>query len=142
MLNRKLRGAMSHGNPGNPTVISAGTTIHGDIRFDGELVVEGKVIGSIVADDGSKALLRVAENGLVEGDIEVPLVVINGSVNGNVRSFKHVELAARGVVNGNVSYNIIEMVMGSAVNGSLSRVNPDEAEVALLEVDQNDQPGG
>jgi len=133
---------MSHGNPGNPTVISAGTTIHGDIRFDGELVVEGKVIGSIVADDGSKALLRVAENGLVEGDIEVPLVVINGSVNGNVRSFKHVELAARGVVNGNVSYNIIEMVMGSAVNGSLSRVNPDEAEVALLEVDRGDQPGG
>ncbi len=104
---------------GKTTMVSKGTEISGDIVFEGGLLVEGTVKGNIHAAPGSEALLRLSEAGVIEGEIRVPNVVINGKVLGNVYSPGHVELASKAVVNGNVHYHLIEMVMGSEVNGSL-----------------------
>ncbi len=141
MLNKKPGGAMTTESVNNQTLISGSTTVNGDIHFEGELVIEGRVVGKVLAEEGSEAQLRVAESGSIEGDVEVPLVVINGNVNGNVRASKHIELAAQGLVNGNVVYNLIEMVMGSAVNGSLTRMDREEPEIALLELDKEEDSG-
>ncbi len=138
MLNKKPGGDMASNTVKNHTLISSSTTVNGDIHFEGELIIEGRVVGKVLAEEDSEAQLRVAENGSIEGDIEVPLAVINGSVNGNVRASKHIELAAQGLVNGNVVYNLIEMVMGSAVNGSLTRMDREEPEIALLQVDKEE----
>lgn len=101
------------------TLISESTEVLGDVRFSGELIVEGKLTGSICAADDSEAVLRVSEQGEIDGDISVPIVVINGLVNGDVHASKHIELAAKAQVIGNVYYHLIEMVMGAQVNGSL-----------------------
>ncbi len=141
MLNKKPGGAMTTDSTKDHTLISGSTTVNGDIHFEGELIIEGRVVGKVLAEEGSEAQLRVAESGSIEGDVEVPLVVINGNVNGNVRASKHIELAAQGLVNGNVVYNLIEMVMGSAVNGSLTRMDREEPEIALLELDKEEDSG-
>ena len=141
MLNKKPGGDMTTDSTKNHTLISGTTTVNGDIHFEGELIIEGRVVGKVLAEEGSEAQLRVAESGSIEGDVEVPLVVINGNVNGNVRASKHIELAAQGLVNGNVVYNLIEMVMGSAVNGSLTRMDREEPEIALLELDKEEDSG-
>ena len=104
---------------GKTTMIAQGTELKGDISFEGGLLVEGVIKGNVTAEPGSDALLRLSEVGQIEGEINVPNVVINGKVTGNVYSSGHVELAAKAVVNGDVHYNLIEMVMGSEVNGSL-----------------------
>lgn len=104
---------------GKTTMIAQGTELNGDIVFEGGLLVEGTIRGNVKAEPGSDALLRLSEVGAVEGEINVPNVVINGKVTGDVFSSGHVELASKAVVNGNVHYNLIEMVMGSEVNGSL-----------------------
>ncbi|WP_049722622.1 bactofilin family protein [Gilvimarinus polysaccharolyticus] len=103
----------------NHTLISKGTRIVGDIHFSGDLQIEGTVQGNILVENGGDAKLVVADKGVVEGEIRVPRVVINGKVVGNVYSGKHVELAAKAVVEGNVHYQLIEMVKGSQVNGAL-----------------------
>ncbi|MXZ32399.1 MAG: polymer-forming cytoskeletal protein [Gammaproteobacteria bacterium] len=141
MLNKKPGGDITTDSTKNHTLISGATTVNGDIHFEGELIIEGRVVGKVLAEEGSEAQLRVAESGSIEGDVEVPLVVINGNVNGNVRASKHIELAAQGLVNGNVVYNLIEMVMGSAVNGSLTRMDREEPEIALLELDKEEDSG-
>ena len=149
ILNKKSGNGATSSTPtsGGPAIISSATTVTGDIQFNGELVIEGAVIGNITAEAGSEAQLRVAETGTVEGDIDVPLAIVDGMVNGNIKASKHIELAARGIVNGNVSYNLIEMVMGSAVNGSLARMNQKEAQkepdIALVQSDnfQLDETG-
>ena len=87
------------------TLISRSTEIVGDIHFSGELIIEGKVKGNIYAEDDSEALIRVAENGSVEGEICVPSAIVNGLVQGDVRAAIHIELAAKAVVVGNVYYN-------------------------------------
>jgi cytoskeletal protein CcmA (bactofilin family) len=122
----KMTGGLSH------TLISRTTEVVGDIHFSGELLVEGKVKGNIFAEDDSDALIRVAEKGAVEGEICVPSAVINGLVEGDVRSSKHIELAAKATVVGNVYYNLIEMVMGSEVNGNLMHLSANQKEAKRI----------
>jgi cytoskeletal protein CcmA (bactofilin family) len=122
------------------TLISHTTEIAGDVHFSGELIVEGKIKGNIYADDASEALIRVVDQGSVEGQICVPSVVINGLVQGDVRSSKHVELAAKAVVMGNVYYNLIEMVMGSEVNGKLMHLSASDLAPKQLTADTQALP--
>lgn len=104
---------------GSTTLISKNTEVIGDIKFSGNLMIEGTVKGNIYVADGADAHARVLDNGFIEGEICVPTLVINGKVNGDVYSSKHIELAAKAVVNGNVHYSLIEMVKGAQVNGNL-----------------------
>lgn len=94
--------------------VASQTDVSGDIRFTGGLHVEGRVAGNITSEDGA---LHV--HGEVVGEIRVPHVVINGLVQGDVYASEHIELAAKAVVNGNVYYRTMEMLMGAQVNGGL-----------------------
>ncbi|MGH1486376.1 MAG: bactofilin family protein [Cellvibrionaceae bacterium] len=104
---------------GSTTLVSKNTEIVGDIKFTGNLMIEGTVRGNVYTSGGADAHARVLDKGVVEGEIRVPTLVINGTVNGDVYSDKHIELAAKAVVNGNVHYSLIEMVKGAQVNGNL-----------------------
>jgi len=114
------------------TLISKATEITGDLHFSGVLEVEGKIRGNIYADDDSSAEVRIRECGLVQGEIKVPSVIINGLVEGDVHSTQHLELAAKARVIGNVYYHLIEMVMGSEVNGSLCHRSASELKPAQI----------
>lgn len=57
------------------TLIGPQVTLHGDLVFSGGLYVEGRVHGRIVAEEGTKAVLIVAEQGRIEGEVQVPVVV-------------------------------------------------------------------
>jgi cytoskeletal protein CcmA (bactofilin family) len=101
------------------TLVAAGTEITGNICFRGHLEIEGKVTGNIIAEAGQQAVVRVMAEGCVMGEIDVPTVVLNGKVVGNVYSSEHVELAAKALVDGNVHYNLVEIMRGAEVNGNL-----------------------
>ncbi len=118
------------------TLVSRTTEIVGDIHFSGELIIEGRVKGNIYAEDDSEALIRVAEKGTVEGEICVPSAIVNGVVQGDVRSAIHLELAAKAVIVGNVFYNLIEMVMGSEVNGNLMHISSNQQDAKRLGADK------
>jgi len=115
------------------TLISKSTEIFGDLNFSGALEVEGKIKGNIYANPDAPAEIRIRENGFVQGEIKVPSVIINGMVEGDVYSSEHIELAAKARVVGNVYYNLIEMVMGSEVNGSLCHRTAEELKPRQLE---------
>jgi cytoskeletal protein CcmA (bactofilin family) len=107
---------------GATTLISRDTVVVGDLHFSGNLDIEGLVRGNIIASEGEDALVRVVDKGCVEGEIRSPCVLINGEVKGDVHSSRHLELASRGRVQGNVFYTLLEMAAGSEVNGSLTHV--------------------
>jgi cytoskeletal protein CcmA (bactofilin family) len=122
------------------TLISRATEIVGDIHFSGELIIEGRVKGNIYAEDDSEALIRVAEKGAVEGEVCVPSAIVNGLVQGDLRSTNHLELAAKAVVVGSVYYNLIEMVMGSEVNGNLMHISTSQNENKRLAAENKKLP--
>lgn len=109
----------NHFHVGATTLIARGTEIKGDIHFSGNLEIEGTVKGNIIAEKGSSAAVRVLHKGRVRGEIQAPTVVINGEVEGDVRSSKHLELAAKAAIQGNVYYHFLEVVKGAQVNGNM-----------------------
>jgi len=111
------------------TIIGQQTRIEGNIHFTGGLLIDGNIKGNIIAEAGSASVLTVSEHGSIEGDVQVPTVIMNGTVTGDVRSDEHIELATNAKVNGDVYYNLIEMAMGAAVNGSLVHRQETESSV-------------
>lgn len=101
------------------TLIGQNTEIRGDVVFSGGLHVDGTLKGNVIADQDSGSVLSVSERGLIEGDVRVPNVVLNGCVVGDVYAANHIELAPQARVKGNVYYKIIEMARGAEVNGNL-----------------------
>jgi cytoskeletal protein CcmA (bactofilin family) len=123
MLGSKKSGSV----PGGTTLISHDTVVIGELHFSGNLDVEGLVQGNVIAQSGKEALLRVVGKGRVEGDIRVPCFIINGTVKGNVYSSKHLELASKSRVQGDVFYTLVEMAAGAEVNGGLTHVADADA---------------
>ena len=134
---RKSRGS----NTKVETIIGQQTRINGDIHFSGGLHIDGKIKGSVIADEGT-AVLTVSEHGHIEGNVQVPVVVLNGSVTGDVTSTERVELAAKTKVAGNVYYNLIEMAMGAEVNGNLVHRPEESAAVVNFDRDNTAQNNG
>ncbi|MDR7088002.1 MULTISPECIES: polymer-forming cytoskeletal protein [Cellvibrio] len=116
----------------NHTLISRATKVIGDLHFTGELQLEGKVTGNIIAEDEKDAKVVIADTGVVEGEIRAPVVIVNGKVQGNIYSSKHLELAAKGNVTGTVHYHSIEMVKGAQVNGSM--INKQQESASVLDI--------
>ncbi|MGI9304886.1 MAG: bactofilin family protein [Gammaproteobacteria bacterium] len=103
------------------TLIGRDTVVHGDIRFSGGLHVEGRVEGNVgvESEEQKKAVLILSENGVIEGEVWVPNMILNGTVEGDVHATERLELATKARVKGNVYYNLLEMAVGAEVNGNL-----------------------
>ena len=122
------------------TIIGQQTRIEGDVHFSGGLHIDGRVKGGVIAEADSTSVLTVSEHGSIEGDVRVPTVILNGRVTGDVRSAERIELAAKARVDGDVYYNLIEMAMGAAVNGSL--VHNAETDSSVLAFDRENVENG
>ena len=101
------------------TLIGQHTTIKGDISYTGGLHVEGEIKGNVMATSGMDSVLILSETGIIEGDVRVPNMVLNGTVHGDVHATQHLNLLSNTRVNGNVYYRLVEMAGGAEVNGNL-----------------------
>jgi len=115
------------------TLISSKVEIHGDILFSGGVQIDGKVYGNVIANDNSNAFIQITEHGFVQGDVRAPQAVINGHIEGNIYSSKHLELAEKAAITGDVYYSLVEMVMGAAVNGNMVHSDDHVGETARNE---------
>jgi len=100
-------------------LIGPQVVITGDVVFSGSLYVEGRIVGKVIAEEGAKATLTLAEQGSIEGEIRAQVVVLSGRLEGDVHASGRVELTASARVNGNVHYQVVEMSAGSQLTGRL-----------------------
>lgn len=122
-------GAASRGTAVD-TLIGRQTEILGDVRFSGGLHVDGRIRGSVTAQPGdTTASLSVSDTGQVEGDVRVPNIRLNGTVNGDVSASEKLVLAAQARVTGNVHYKLLQMEPGATINGQL--IHEDQPVAAL-----------
>jgi len=101
------------------SLIGQNTEIRGDVIFNGGLHVDGLIKGNVISEEGTGSVLTLSERGIVEGEVKVANIVLNGTIIGDVHALQHIELASDARVNGNVYYSLIEMAMGAEVNGNL-----------------------
>jgi len=101
------------------TLIGAQVVIRGDLVFSGGLYIEGRIHGKVIAEDGAPAMVTLAEQGLIEGEVRAPVVIVNGQLDGDVHATERVELAPKARVQGNVHYQVVEMSAGAQLTGRL-----------------------
>lgn len=101
------------------TLVGKDTRVHGDLEFTGGCLIDGYVKGNVKAVRDENATLNLSERGCIEGAVMVANVTLHGTVNGDVKAARRVELGSKARVVGNVQYSLIEMAIGAEVNGKL-----------------------
>jgi cytoskeletal protein CcmA (bactofilin family) len=110
------------------TLIGKSAHVQGDIEFDGGLHLDGHIAGSVRAVRSAAAresTLSVSESGSIEGAVQVPNVMLEGRVKGDIHARERVVLGATARVEGNVYYGVIEMTLGAQIMGKLVRLEPE-----------------
>jgi len=120
------------------TLVGQNTRLTGDIEFAGGLHVDGTVQGNIIANQSAQCVLRISDKGLVEGNVNVPHVVLNGTVKGDVVAHERIELGSSARVIGNVYYALIEMAIGAEINGQLIHQSPDKKKPTVVKREKLD----
>jgi cytoskeletal protein CcmA (bactofilin family) len=106
------------------TLIGKGVRVQGDIAFVGGMHLDGAITGNVRSEPAPGASLSVSESGSIEGSVEVPSVILQGHVRGDIRAAERVVLGATARVEGDVYYGIIEMTLGAQITGKLVRLVP------------------
>jgi len=101
------------------TLIGRQTEIVGDVRFSGGLHVDGRIKGAVQSVGDKSATLSLSETGVIEGDVRVANVVVNGRIAGEVRASERLTLGAKARIVGDVRYRVLQMEAGALVNGQL-----------------------
>lgn len=122
------------------TLIGSQVTIRGDLEFSGGLYVDGSIHGAVTASgDGTGAVLTLAEAGRIEGEVRAPVIIINGTMIGDVHAGQRVELGPTARVEGNVYYAVVEMAAGATLTGRL--IHDDGTPRQLTGPDTQKKPG-
>lgn len=115
--------------------ISSGTVIVGNINAEGDMRIEGKIIGTVTCS----SRLVVSASGYIEGSIDAKNVIIEGEVKGNVVTRDVLQIDKTGKIFGDIftSKLVIQMgamftgscKMGEAAKDQLSKVPPKPQEL-------------
>ena len=97
------------------SIISAGTTVTGDIECSGVLKVEGRIEGNV----RRARQVMLAKEGAIHGDVSANEVVVGGVIDGAVSASERLELQTTAVVNGEITTKSIVVMEGARINGGL-----------------------
>jgi cytoskeletal protein CcmA (bactofilin family) len=120
----------SNGSNG-ATLISAGTTLKGDISSNSDLRIDGTIIGNV----SSTAKIVIGASGSVEGDISGNQADIVGKVSGNIKTKDLLQLRGDCVVNGNVYAGKLQVEPTAIFNGQCHMGNNEKPSIERSSVD-------
>ena len=101
------------------TLVGRNSRVDGDLHYKGGLHVDGEIHGNVHAEEGTDSILSLSQHGVIRGEVKVPHITLNGTVEGDVHAEKRLELGPEARVTGDVYYNLVEIAVGATVNGKL-----------------------
>jgi cytoskeletal protein CcmA (bactofilin family) len=113
------------------TLVGAETRIEGDLHFGGGLRVDGAIRGNVSEQNGSPSTLIISEHGRIEGSVTAAKIVLNGKVNGTVKSSHFVELQTKARITGDLYYKSLEMHTGAVIEGKLVYIGDELPEESV-----------
>ena len=95
------------------TLLGRGATFEGKLTFEGTVRVDGKLKGEVFSDD----VLIVGEGAYVEAEIDIGEIIIQGTVVGNIRARRSIEVLAPGRVKGDLHTPSLQIDKGVIFEG-------------------------
>src|SRR5256885_13063328 len=83
---------------GGKDILSSDVEIKGSIKFQKELLIDGKVEGDINSD----GVLTIGENADIHGEIKTKSITVYGKVHGNITVTERCELKSKCVLQGDL----------------------------------------
>lgn len=105
-------------------IIGRSCVIRGDLAAEGAFRIDGTIEGSIE----SRAAVVIGETGVVRGGVRGTDVVIAGTVQGDVTSAGHLEILAKGKVEGDIEARSMRIETGGVFCGTSRMGGPASAD--------------
>jgi cytoskeletal protein CcmA (bactofilin family) len=95
------------------TLLGRGSEFEGKLTFEGTVRIDGKLKGEVFSDD----VLIIGEGAYVEAEIDIGEVIIQGTVVGNIRATRGIEIHAPGRVKGDLTTPSLQIDKGVVFEG-------------------------
>lgn len=116
----------------NKNILSKDVEIKGSIKFQNELIIDGKIEGEIT----STGVLTVGENAEIRGEIKTKSVSVYGKVHGNITVDERCELKTNAVLMGDLKAARLTIEEGATFVGK-SEVTPNKIAMKQPEIVRN-----
>src|SRR5882672_657633 len=94
-------------------IIGRSCVIRGDLAAEGAFRIDGTVEGSVE----SRGVVVIGDGGVVRGDVRGADVVLAGQIVGNVRCTGHLEILAKGRMEGDIHAQSVRIETGGVFRG-------------------------
>ncbi|HZY18833.1 MAG TPA: polymer-forming cytoskeletal protein [Ramlibacter sp.] len=121
------------------SLIAHGTRVEGNLKFTEGLRIDGEVVGDVRSLTEEPSMLVISEAAVVQGEIHADHVIVNGTVRGPIHARELLELQPKARIEGDVSYQSLEMHQGAVISGQLKplNLNVGDEEKPLLKLAAN-----
>ena len=113
MFNSKSKNAFDDTSTSANTIIGAGTTITGNISSNGDIRIDGTLIGNLTA----KAKILIGPEGIVEGDLEGMQADILGKVVGKIKVKDLLNIRGKATLQGDIYAGKLQIEPTTTFNG-------------------------
>jgi cytoskeletal protein CcmA (bactofilin family) len=103
-------------NQSTETIIGLSVKVEGDFIGEGNVVVEGVVIGNLK----TKNNLRVGDQAKIQAKVEAENAQIAGEITGNISVSQFLDIKASAKINGDINAAILAIEKGAKINGRIS----------------------
>ena len=116
-------------------ILSSDVEIKGSIKFQKELLIDGKVEGEINSD----GVLTIGENAHIRGEIKTKSITVYGKVHGNITVAERCELKSCCTLQGDLKAARLAIEEGATFIGK-SEVNSGKAAASKPEIVPHEEP--
>jgi cytoskeletal protein CcmA (bactofilin family) len=95
------------------SLLGRGAAFEGKLTFEGTVRIDGRFRGEVFSDD----TLVIGEGALVEAEIDIGEIIIQGTVVGNIKAKRSIEIHAPGRVKGDIHTPSLQIDKGVIFEG-------------------------
>jgi cytoskeletal protein CcmA (bactofilin family) len=95
------------------TLLGRGASFEGKLTFEGTVRIDGRFKGEVFSDD----VLVIGEGAIVEAEIDVGEIIVQGTVLGNIKAKRSIEVHAPGRVKGDIHTPSLQIDKGVMFEG-------------------------
>ncbi len=99
------------------SIIDDGIAVEGNIEFIGELLIRGRLSGTVTG-----ATVTIAEEGRVRADMKIERMTVGGLFDGEVRAAEELIILPGGECRGKVICNSLVVQAGGILNADVSHL--------------------
>jgi cytoskeletal protein CcmA (bactofilin family) len=98
----------------NHSIVQEGVTVKGEIQANGDVRLDGRLEGKLVANEK----VTIGATGVLVAEVEAGEVIVMGSVEGNIRAHKRLELRKGARVIGDLATPVLVVEEGVYFHGN------------------------